>query len=93
MNQMLDFISHELIKDKIAILSADVLGFEITDPELATEVENGMADLVKHITNHFATESGGLDMELALSHLLDAVLVQLVVITIQNKYIEEKENE
>lgn len=93
MNQMLDFVSHELIKDKIAILSTDVLGFEITDPELAAEVENTMAEMIKHITTNFSTESGDLDTEKVVAHLLDAVLVQLVVITIQNKYIEEKQNE
>jgi hypothetical protein len=93
MNQMLDFVSHELIKDKIAILSTDVLGFEITDPGLAAEIEDTMAEVVKHLTDNFATESGGLDMERAVAHLLDSVLVQLVVITLQTRYIEDKENE
>ena len=93
MNKMLEFASHEIVKDKIDIISQQVLGFKIADSGIQKSIEDAMVEMVGNLSDEMYEKSGEFDSKLAIAHLMDIVLVQLIVITLQNKYIEDKENE
>jgi hypothetical protein len=92
MDKMLEFVNHEMVKDKIDVISQQVLGFKITNEGLQKSIEDAMVEMVGNLSDEMYKKSGQFDSQLAIAHLMDIVLVQLIVITLQNKYIEDKEN-
>ena len=89
MDSMTEFMSRETIKEKIDDISDKFFDFQITHEGIRNEVEEDLLNMVKVISNSIAEEGELTDqLPIAVGYLLDTVVAQLIIIKLQNKFIE-----
>lgn len=89
MNSMTEFMSREVIKEKVDEISDKFFDFQLTHEGIRKEVEDDMYTMTSALSEEIA-KRGELDeaWPVAVAYLLDTVVAQLIVIKLQNKFIE-----
>ena len=90
MNPMIEYMSREMIKDKIDVIAENFFDLKIVDKELRNEIENNMQDIVIKIS-----EAVGQTMKndeemlpLMVSSMMDIILAQVISTKMLEKYID-----
>lgn len=87
---MTEFMSRETIKEKIDEISKKFFDFQIVNADVHNEVENDMHNMISVLSVEIA-KKGQLEdcWPMVISYMMDTMLAQLIVIKLQNKFIEE----
>lgn len=92
-----EYMHRQGIRDKVKQATSELFGFEIVDEGLIKKIEDNMYESFELVAKSMAKESGDHDMMLSgILTLLDLNLTNIIMLTLQNKFIEEmmdKENE
>ena len=89
MNHMTDFMNREMIKEKIDEVAEKFFDMEITDPGLHKEVEDDMSNMLNSLSTELAKHGELEDVwPMAIAYFMDTTMAQLIVIKLQNKFIE-----
>lgn len=90
MDSMTEFMSRELIKEKIDEISTKFFDFQIVDEKVIKSVEDDLQTMISTLSNGLA-EKGDLSevWPVAIGWLMDTIVAQLITIKLQNKFIEQ----
>ena len=88
MNSMIEFMSRELIREKIDFIADKFFDFKITNDDLKQDLEDGVQKLIEAISQDIAA-SGTFEEQMprVIAYLLDTVVAQQITIKLQEYYI------
>lgn len=89
MNSMIEFMSRELIGEKIDFISDNFYGFKIVDSGLKKEIEDSIQVMIEAVSQDVAAHGEFEDqMPRVIAYLLDTVVAQQITLKLQEKYID-----
>ena len=92
-----EYMHRQSIRDKMKEATSEIFGFEIIDEELVKKIEDQMYDTFEVAAKAMGKNKDEKEMLMsAILTLLDIVLTNLIILNLQNKYIEDymdKDNE